>query len=318
MGRYVLRRFLFAVVTLLSATAIVFGLSRMAGDPLMLYAKPGGYGMTEERRADLMKKLGLDKPLVVQYGVWIGRVLQGDLGQTIVAENKVADLIVQRISPTLQLGIAGFIFAIALGVPFGIVSAVRRGSMWDYVGRTIALVGQAAPIFWLALMAILLFSVHLRWLPVGTAGPDDIPYWSLGKLKYLVMPAILLGWGPAAAILRLTRSSMLEVLDSEYIKLARAKGVNSKKVIWKHAFRNAILQPLTVAALTLAGFITGAVVIERIFAWPGIGQLTMDAVWNNEFPTLTATVLFLTAIYVVLNLVADIAYSLLNPIIRIK
>ena len=163
MGRYVLRRFLFAVVTLLSATAIVFGLSRMAGDPLMLYAKPGGYGMTEERRADLIKKLGLDKPLVVQYGVWLGRVLKGDLGQTIVAENKVADLIVQRISPTLQLGLAGFIFAIALGVPFGIVSAVRRGSMWDYVGRTVALVGQAAPIFWLALMAILFFSVNLRW-----------------------------------------------------------------------------------------------------------------------------------------------------------
>jgi len=132
------------------------------------------------------------------------------------------------------------------------------------------------------------------------------------------MPAILLGWGPAAAILRLTRSSMLEVLDSEYIKLARAKGVNSQKVIWKHAFRNAILQPLTVAALTLAGFITGAVVIERIFAWPGIGQLTMDAVWSNEFPTLTATVLLLTAIYVVMNLVADIAYVMLNPIIRFK
>ncbi len=318
MGRYLLRRFLFAVVTLLSATAIVFGLSRMAGDPLMLYAKPGGYGMTEERRADLIKKLGLDKPLVVQYGVWLGRVLKGDLGQTIVAENKVADLIVQRISPTLQLGLAGFIFAIALGVPFGIVSAVRRGSMWDYVGRTVALVGQAAPIFWIALMAILLFAVQLRWLPVCTAGPDDIPYWSWGKLKYLLMPAILLGWGPAAAILRLTRSSMLEVLDSEYIKLARAKGVNSQKVIWKHAFRNAILQPLTVAALTLAGFITGAVVIERIFAWPGIGQLTMDAVWSNEFPTLTATVLLLTAIYVVMNLVADIAYVMLNPIIRFK
>tara|TARA_B100000470_G_scaffold187211_1_gene152862 strand:- start:484 stop:1440 length:957 start_codon:yes stop_codon:yes gene_type:complete len=316
MGRYLVRRFLFAVVTLLASTVIVFGLSRLAGDPLMLYAKPGGYGMSAERKADLVKKLGLDKPLIFQYGVWIGRVLKGDLGQTIVSESPVSYLISQRISPTLQLGLAGFIFAVVLGVPLGVVSAVRRGSIWDYLGRTIALIGQAAPIFWLALMAILLFAVHLRWLPVGTAGPDDIPYWSWGKLKYLVMPAIALGWGPAAAILRLTRSSMLEVLDSEYIKLARAKGVSSKVVIWKHAFRNAILQPLTVAALTLAGFITGAVVIERIFAWPGIGQLTMEAVWNNEFPVLTATVLFLTAIYVVMNLVADIAYVYLNPIIR--
>ncbi len=316
MGRYLVRRFFFAVVTLLASTVIVFGLSRLAGDPLMLYAKPGGYGMSAERKADLVKKLGLDKPLIFQYGVWIGRVLKGDLGQTIVSESQVSYLISQRISPTLQLGLAGFIFAVVLGVPLGVVSAVRRGSIWDYLGRTIALIGQAAPIFWLALMAILLFAVQLRWLPVGTAGPDDIPYWSWGKLKYLVMPAIALGWGPAAAILRLTRSSMLEVLDSEYIKLARAKGVNSKVVIWKHAFRNAILQPLTVAALTLAGFITGAVVIERIFAWPGIGQLTMEAVWNNEFPVLTATVLFLTAIYVVMNLVADIAYVYLNPIIR--
>jgi len=316
MGRYLVRRFFFAVVTLLASTVIVFGLSRLAGDPLMLYAKPGGYGMSAERKADLVKKLGLDKPLIFQYGVWIGRVLKGDLGQTIVSESQVSYLISQRISPTLQLGLAGFIFAVVLGVPLGVGSAVRRGSIWDYLGRTIALIGQAAPIFWLALMAILLFAVQLRWLPVGTAGPDDIPYWSWGKLKYLVMPAIALGWGPAAAILRLTRSSMLEVLDSEYIKLARAKGVNSKVVIWKHAFRNAILQPLTVAALTLAGFITGAVVIERIFAWPGIGQLTMEAVWNNEFPVLTATVLFLTAIYVVMNLVADIAYVYLNPIIR--
>jgi|TARA_B100000809_G_scaffold214452_1_gene219231 peptide/nickel transport system permease protein len=316
MGRYLIRRFLFAVVTLLASTVIVFGLSRLAGDPLMLYAKPGGYGMTEQRRADLIKKLGLDRPLAVQYGVWLGRVLKGDLGQTIVSESKVSVLISQRISPTLQLGSAAFIFAIFLGVPLGILSAVRRGSIWDYAGRTIALVGQAAPIFWLALMAILLFAVQLRWLPVGTAGPDDIPYWSWGKLKYLVMPAVALGWGPAAAILRLTRSSMLDVLDAEYITLARAKGVSSRKVIWKHAFRNAILQPLTVAALTLAGFITGAVVIERIFAWPGIGQLTMEAVWNNEFPTLTATVLFLTAIYVVMNLIADIAYVYLNPIIR--
>jgi peptide/nickel transport system permease protein len=318
MGRYLIRRFLFAIITLLLASMIVFGLSRLAGDPLLIYAKPGGYGMSPQRVADLSKKLGLDKPLAVQYLMWLGRVLTGDLGKTIVSETPVSRLVGERIMPTLQLGLTSSIFAIALGLPLGVISAVKKGSVWDYVARIIALVGQAAPQFWIALMAILLFAVTLGWLPVGTSGPDDVSFFSWAKLRYLVMPTVTLGWGPAAAILRLTRSSMLDVMDSEYVKLARAKGVSSNLVIWKHAFRNAVLQPLTVAALTLAGFVTGAVVIERIFAWPGIGQLTINAVWNNDFPTLTSTVLILTAVYVVLNFVADIGYMWLNPVIRYK
>ncbi|MDA1280335.1 MAG: ABC transporter permease [Chloroflexi bacterium] len=316
MARYLVRRFLFAIITLLLASMIVFGLSRLAGDPLLIYAKPGGYGMSPQRVEDLSKKLGLDKPLAVQYLVWLGRVLTGDLGETIVAETPVSRLIGQRMIPTLQLGLAASVFAIVLGLPLGVVSAVKRGTGWDYFARILALVGQAAPQFWIAMMAILLFAIILGWLPVATAGPDDVPLWNWGKLRYFVMPVVTLGWGPAAAILRLTRSSMLDVLDSEYVKLARAKGVNSNSVIWKHAFGNAVLQPLTVAALTLAGFITGAVVIERIFAWPGIGQLTIDAVWNNDFPTLTSTVLVLTAIYVGMNFLADIGYVYLNPTIR--
>jgi peptide/nickel transport system permease protein len=318
MSRYLIRRFLFAIITLLLASMIVFGLSRLAGDPLLIYAKPGGYGMSPQRVADLSKKLGLDKPLAVQYLMWLGRVLTGDLGKTIVSETPVSRLVGERIMPTLQLGLTSSIFAIVLGLPLGVISAVKKGSVWDYVSRIIALVGQAAPQFWIALMAILLFAVTLGWLPVGTAGPDDVSFFSWAKLRYLVMPTVTLGWGPAAAILRLTRSSMLDVMDSEYVKLARAKGVSSNYVIWKHAFRNAVLQPLTVAALTLAGFITGAVVIERIFAWPGIGQLTINAVWNNDFPTLTSTVLILTAVYVILNFVADIGYMWLNPVIRYK
>jgi len=153
-------------------------------------------------------------------------------------------------------------------------------------------------------------------LPVGTAGPDDVPFWTWAKFKYLVMPAFALGWGPAAALLRLTRSAMLEVLDSEYVTLARAKGTNYNIVIWKHAFRNAILQPLTTSAIVLASFVTGAVVVERIFAWPGVGQLMTDAVWNNDFPTLTSTVLVFTAIFVATNFLADMLYGVLNPVIR--
>ena len=316
MRRYLIRKLIFAIVTLLVATMFVFVLSRLAGDPLLLFAKPGGYGMSPERVEQLSQKLGLDKPLVVQYLVWLGRVLTGDFGETIVSETSVRKLIWERVAPTMQLAAASFVLAILMGVPLGVVSAVKRGSMSDYVSRTIALVGQAAPIFWVCIMAILLFAVTLDWLPVGTAGPDNVSFWTWAKFKYLVMPAFALGWGPAAALLRLTRSAMLEVLDSEYVTLARAKGTNYNVVIWKHAFRNAILQPLTTSAIVLASFVTGAVVVERIFAWPGVGQLMTDAVWNNDFPTLTSTVLVFTAIFVATNFLADMLYGVLNPVIR--
>ncbi len=316
MRRYLIRKLIFAIITLLVATMFVFGLSRMAGDPLLLFAKPGGYGMSPERVEQLSQKLGLDKPLVVQYLVWLGRILTGDFGETIVSETSVRKLIWERVAPTMQLAVASFILAILMGVPLGVVSAVKRGSLSDYVSRTIALIGQAAPIFWVCIMAILLFAVTLDWLPVGTAGPDDVSFWTWTKFKYLIMPAFALGWGPAAALLRLTRSSMLEVLDSEYVTLARAKGTAYRVVVWKHAFRNAILQPLTTSAIILASFVTGAVVVERIFAWPGVGQLMTDAVWNNDFPTLTSTVLVFTAVFVAMNFLADIAYGILNPVIR--
>ncbi len=316
MRRYLVRKLIFAIITLIVATIFVFGLSRLAGDPLLLFAKPGGYGMSQERIDQLSQKLGLDKPLIVQYLVWLGRVLTGDFGQTIVSETSVSKLIWERAAPTLQLAVASFILSILMGVPLGVLSAVKRGSMSDYVSRTIALVGQAAPIFWVCIMAILLFAVTLDWLPVGTSGPDGVSFWTWAKFKYLIMPAFALGWGPAAALLRLTRSAMLEVLDSEYVTLARAKGTNYNVVIWKHAFRNAILQPLTTSAIVLASFVTGAVVVERIFAWPGVGQLMTDAVWNNDFPTLTSTVLVFTAVFVATNFLADMLYGVLNPVIR--
>lgn len=316
MRRYLIRKLIFAIITLIVATIFVFGLSRMAGDPLLLFAKPGGYGMSQERVDQLSQKLGLDKPLIVQYLVWLGRVLTGDFGETIVSETSVSKLIWERAAPTLQLAVVSFILSILMGVPLGVLSAVKRGTLSDYVSRTIALIGQAAPIFWVCIMAILLFAVTLDWLPVGTAGPDDVSFWTWTKFKYLIMPAFALGWGPAAALLRLTRSSMLEVLDSEYVTLARAKGTAYRVVVWKHAFRNAILQPLTTSAIILASFVTGAVVVERIFAWPGVGQLMTDAVWNNDFPTLTSTVLVFTAIFVAMNFLADIAYGILNPVIR--
>jgi peptide/nickel transport system permease protein len=196
-----------------------------------------------------------------------------------------------------------------MGIPLGIAAAITRGTAWDKLARGFALLGQAAPPFWIGIMGILLFSVKLRWLPAGTEGEGL-------AIRNFVLPAVTLGWLAAAGYMRITRSAMLEVLDSEFIKLARAKGVSGWKVIWKHAFRNALIPPLTVSALLLAGFITGAVVVETVFAWPGLGRLAVDAVSNNDYPLMTGTVLVFAAVYLVINLLTDIAYAFIDPRIR--
>lgn len=317
MQRFLLRRVLFAVLTLVAATALVFSLSRASGDPLLLYATPG-YGRTPEQIEGLKKWMGLDKPLIVQYFVWLGNTVKGDLGNTLMGGVPVSGMIRARIFWTMQLGLAAWIWAVVVGIPLGILSAVKRGTVFDYIGRGFALLGQALPSFWVGMMLILVFGVVLGWFPVSTVGLANDHPMSWAHIKYFIMPALALGWFEAASLLRLTRSAMLEILDTEYVKFARAKGVAEWRVIWKHAFRNAILQPLTLAAITLAGFIGGAVVIERVFAWPGVGRLALEAVWNNDYPTITAVVLLWTAGFVVMNFLADIAYAYLDPRVRFR
>ena len=313
MQRFILRRFLSGLLSLLAATMIVFGLSRAAGDPLLLFADPTGYGITEEQKEALAKNLGLDKPLVAQYFIWLGNTLSGDLGKTLRDRRPVGRVIWERVPATLQLGLGAMIFAVVVGIPLGVLSAVKRGSVLDYTGRTFALLGQALPVFWIAILAILLFSVQMDLLPSGTR-PTYIGL--PGQLRYYIMPAIVLGWFPAASFVRLTRSAMLEVLDSEFVKFARAKGVAPGHVVWKHAFRNALLQPLTLWALLAAGLITGSVIVETVFSWPGIGRLVVQAVWDNDFPILMPAVLLFTAVFVLMNLLADIAYAFADPRIR--
>ncbi|MDP3063563.1 MAG: ABC transporter permease [Chloroflexota bacterium] len=316
MQRFIVRRFLFMSFSLLVATAVVFGLSRATGDPLLLYAKPGGYGMTAEQIAALTKKLGLDKPLVVQYFMWLGKFVRGDFGRTILDERPVFKVIEEKIFNTLRLGLGAWLWAVLVSVPFGVLSAVRRGTVWDYAGRAFAIFGMCTPAFWIGLMAMLLFSVKLGWLPAGAMDPTKAPFWSWTHIKYYIMPAVIMGWYPAAALLRLTRSAMLDILDSEFIKFARAKGVTGRLVIWKHAFRNALIPPLTMMALTMAGFIGGAVVIETVFAWPGMGRLAVQAIFNNDFPLLQACVLLFAGIFVVTMFVADVLYAYVDPRIR--
>jgi len=311
MNRYLFTRFLYSLFALIGATAIVFGLSRLVSDPRMLYAQEA-YGMTPEAWEQLGKQLGLDKPLVVQYFVWLGRVIRGDLGQSLIGRIPVSEMIAHKIGNTLQLGLAAWLLATIVGVPLGILSAVKRGTIWDYLGRGFAAFGQAAPPFWIGVMGILFFAVKLGWLPSGTKG--DGP--SIANIRHFIMPAVTLAWISSASYLRLTRSAMLEVLDSEYVKFARAKGVANWSVVWKHAFRNALIPPLTLSALILAGFITGTVVTETVFTWPGLGKLAVDSVTQNDYPTMTGVVLLLALIYVVVNFLTDMAYAYIDPRVR--
>ena len=323
MSSFLIRRVAFVLVSLIGATAIVFALSRMAGDPILLYAKPYGYGDTEEYLNNLREHLGLDQPLVVQYVKWVWQLAQGDLGLTLLSRRPVIDVIGEKIWNTFQLAFTGWLFATLLGVPLGVLSAVKRGTYWDYLGRGFALFGQALPAFWVGVMLVLLFSVTWEILPTAFKAPpsvsDDYVHWNPWGLypTYFILPTITIGWGAAAGYLRITRSAMLEVLDSEFVKLARAKGASNSSVVWKHAFKNALIPPLTVSALLLAGLMNGAVVAEVVFAWPGLGRIALvEAVNNNDFPLLTGAIFIFTIIYLVMNFVADMLYAWADPRIR--
>lgn len=308
MSQFIIRRLAFSAVALIGATVIVFGLSRLSGDPRLLYMGADGYGITPEQYQALGKDLALDRPLAVQYLTWIGHAARGDLGKSIVGRQSVSKLIKEKLPATLKLGLAAWVFAVAAGVPLGVISAVRRGTLIDYFARGIAVLGQSLPSFWIGIVAILVFAVQLRLLP--SLGRGD-------SFKEFVLPTITLAWLPLAGFVRLTRSAMLDVLDTEYVKLARAKGASSWRVVGKHAFRNALIAPLTLSGLLLASLMTGSVVIESVFSWPGIGRLALQAVTDNDFPVLSGVVLMFTAMYILANFAVDILYAVVDPRIRL-
>ena len=303
MLRFAIRRLVYTIVAIIVTTVVVFTLSRLAGDPRLLYLTAH---VTQEQWDAWGKRMGLDKPLIVQYLVWLSRAARGDLGESLQTGHPTARMVMERIPATLQLSLSAFAFVLITGVPLGVLSAVKRSTVWDYIGRTFAVFGQALPPFWLGIMLILLFSVHLGWLPTSQRGGID----------HYIMPSVTLGWIAAAGMLRLVRSAMLETLDSEFIKFARAKGVSNTRIIWKHGLRNAVIPPLTYAGLLLAGFLAGTVVTETVFAWPGLGKLAVTAVFHNDFPVMTSVVLLFTMLYLGVTLVVDVTYAFLDPRIR--
>lgn len=307
MLKFLSRRLLTTAVTLLAATAVVFALSRMGGDPrVVLFGDAGGSISMEEYEA-FGKRLGLDKPVIVQYFVYIGQVARGDFGDSILQRKPVWDIVMKRVPNSLKLALGGFLFSILFGVPLGVLAAVRRGSGWDYLARGLAIFGQSMPAFWVGLMLMFVFAVTLGWLPSSRQT----------GLSSFILPSVTLGLFATSGQLRILRSALLEVLDSEYVRLARAKGVPSWLVIWKHALRNALIAPLTFAGLTLAGMITGSIVIETVFAWPGLGLLAVQAVNNSDFPIIQGVILTVTLGYVLANLVVDVLYVIVDPRIRV-
>ena len=303
MQRYIFVRVVQAIVTLLVLSLAVFSSVHLTGDPaLYLLGREG----TEEDYEQLRKNLGLDKPLPVQYGVFLGNVLRGDFGNSHITGRSALETLYERFPATLQLAGAAFLLTMFIGIPLGIWSAVKRDTIIDQFGKLFAVLGIATPSFWIAIMLILLFGAILGWLPT----------FGRGGIEHFILPAFVLSWGGIAGIVRLTRSSMLEVLDSEYVKFARVKGLSEKMVVYKHALKNAVIPALTFGGLTLAGLLNGSVAIEVVFAWPGIGRLMLQGINQRDFPIVQATVLASGLFYIIIALIVDILYAYVNPRIR--
>jgi peptide/nickel transport system permease protein len=281
----------------------VFLSVHITGDPATFLLGPDG-GTTEYQQ--LKKNLGLDKPLAVQYVSFLGDAVRGDFGVSHTMGRPARDLLIQRFPATLQLAGVAFVLTMIVGIPLGVLSAVKRDSIFDQVGKFFAVVGIAAPTFWIAIMLILLFGAILGWLPT----------FGRGGLQHFILPAFVLSWNGMAGVLRLARSSMLEVLDSEYVKFARIKGLSEGVVVYKHALKNAVIPVMTFSGLTLAGLLNGSVVIEVVFAWPGLGRLMLQGINQRDFPVVQATVLAAGFFYIATALAVDILYAYVNPRIR--
>ena len=305
MQRYILVRLVQAIFAIWAVSIIVFGLSHASGDPLNLLLP---LDATHEEIEEVRRFYGLDKPIHVQYWKFLSHAVQGDFGRsTVRPDHEAMDLVLHRVPATLQLGVVAMLLAAILGIPLGVLSAVRRDTPVDYFGKVFALLGQSVPSFWIGLMLMWVLSVELGWLPTSGKGGVD----------HMIMPVIAIGWFQVAAIMRLVRSAMLDNLDSEYIKLARIKGVAEWKVVWKHCLRNAFIPALTYFGVTAGVFITGAVIIETVFAWPGVGQLAVEATVSRDLQVLQAVVILGAVGFVSINLLVDILYGYLDPRIRL-
>ena len=309
---YTIRRALLAIPVMLMVATAVFLLLRLTpGDPAGVILGPEA---TEERRLALRRELGLEDPLPLQYVRWLGKAARGDLGRSIFLNKPVTAALAERAQPTLMLTLLALLVSVAIGLPTGVIAARARGSWLDLGTMAVAMVGIAMPTFWLGLNLIFIFAVLLRWLPVAGYQPLSAGPWE--ALRYLILPAITLGVAQGALLARMTRSMMLEVLDQDYVRTARAKGLTERAVVLRHALRNAFIPLMTVIGLSFAALMGGAVVTEQIFTIPGVGRLLIQAIGRRDFPLVQGAVLVIAALYVLINLAVDLLYAVVDPRIR--
>jgi peptide/nickel transport system permease protein len=303
MTGFLARRLLQGAISIVGASIIIFIISRLSGDPIaILLPNDAPASMIEETR----RNLGLDRPLWTQYLIFAQHALSGDFGNSYRWKMPALQLILERLPATIELAMCGLLFSVAVAVPIGVMSAVHRGGWIDRIGRTFAMLGQAMPAFWVGLLLILVFAIHLNWLPA----------FGYGRPSQLILPAISLGWYPVAAQTRIVRSAMLDVLDSDHIRLSRALGTPERLIIWKYALRNAAVPLLTMLGVYFAAMLGGAFVVETIFAWPGVGRTVVEAVFSRDFPVVQCGVLFTSILFVISNLLVDLSYGVVDPRIR--
>ncbi|MBI4183592.1 MAG: ABC transporter permease [Proteobacteria bacterium] len=303
MIRVVFFRLMQSLVTLLITSVIIFALARTSGSPADLVLAPEA---TPAERQAYIERMGFDRPLAYQYLIFLKNALQGDFGKSLRTGQPATRLVFERLGGTLRLATVALLIALAISLPLGVVAATQRGRTWDRVGLGFALLGQSVPSFWKAIVFVIIFGVWLRWLP--TSG--------VGTWRHYILPAVTLGWGVSAGIVRLLRSGMLEVMGSEYIKLARAKGLRESVVVWKHGLRNALIPVITFIGFMYGIIIASGVVIEVVFGWPGLGLLAYESTLWRDFPVLQLTVLLFTVIVIVINFLVDVSYGLVDPRVR--
>ena len=335
MLRFILSKLLYLIPTFLGITMIAFGFVRvLPGDPVLLMA--GERGITPERHAELSHQLGFDRPIWEQYLDFLGRLLQGDLGNSLVTKKPVLTEFLALFPATIELGLVAIVIATMVGIPVGVIAAIKRGSWFDQVSMTAALVGFSMPIFWWGLLLIILFSGILQWTPVS--GRISLLYYFpqvtgfmlidsllsgqkgafLSALSHLILPSIVLATIPLAVIARQTRSAMLEVMGEDYVRTARAKGLPSSRVVGVHALRNAMIPVVTTIGLQIGVLMAGAILTETIFSWPGIGKWMIDSISRRDYPVVQSGLLLIAGVVMLVNLAVDLTYGLINPRIRHK
>lgn len=321
MFTYTLRRLVLFVPVIVGVLLVVFLTVRLVpGDPATILVGPEG---TDEDRARITRNLGLDRPLPVQFGIYVWRAAQGDFGRSIFLRTEVSTLIGDTLPATMELALLALLFTILIAIPLGVIAAYRANTVVDYSATVLSLLGVSMPIFWFGVLAILLFSLQLGWLPSFGRGPGLFPAIGSGDpgeiweaLQHALLPSITLSITSVALVARLVRSSMLETLNRDYVRTARSKGLTESVVVRKHAFRNALLPVITVLGLQFGTLMGGAVITETIFAWPGLGRLVVNAISQRDFPVIQGTVVFIAVAVSAVNLLVDLSYAVINPRIR--